>query len=1046
MARGQRVQQPTSSNRQTNISMFFQRRTATESPQDTPPPQSHSSHDSPPDSMPRRSKVLQQETAAPPAKRKRGRPRKADQPTADDARQAEDGSDGQTNSRAGDISDTQQQPVVGRGRGRPPGSRGVKATPIASNSNSNSNSNAPAPAKRGRGRPPKNGGAAAATGVAAGRQTLITLVAPRRGRSQARGGSVAAVVVSDAEQGGTELQPEVRRGRSRSRTRAAVASVADIDDEPAAEPQPSPKRRRGRLPRDSAVTTEAPDEPAEPAEPVAEPEPEPATRRSRSRVRADAATAEAPAMPAADGNPAAVPPEPAAAAAAGAAAEPQPAAKRPRGRPRKDGTAPRPNPAARARAAAKRAAELERWSMYNGEDGDSDGDGDGVYDDALGLRGAAETPPADAEHGASAGGRRRSRPPRGRGRGRGQARGPGRGRGRLATAPRVAAGRLAGHLVDDEASSGRLGQCGSVARARTTSAYRLFAPARWMGPTLHDMWTNANYIDTGLSRDAWEAIRHVQVDAAAMREPGEPGGQAGGPVDVRMVDAGLRPLAAARLAAEQAARLAGAAPGWVANAGLPVWSADWLPQRPDAAADPAATVDYVAVGGMAPGAPMRDVLAATPGRCAGSPGVVQVWRVATGGGGGGCSLALTLAHAFGRCLRLRWCPAAAADPATLGVLAAAFGDGHLRVCVVPRPPGDGGVVRLRWPAWSLVDAAAPGRAVFSCFEWAASDLLVAGTSAGLLTAWALGTCAAAQHAAAQRAGAPWPYSWKPRGPHAWAPACVPAASHQVHVGAVLDLSATATSAAHGAVAQARVAGDFRAVRLEAVHVQSAGRDGRLRHTLLGLGWRQHHVVSTLLGQVCAQAALWLTGNAVYGDADGCLRLVTSPILSGWADPWTRACFATGEPEPEPEPDREGQQPPRWALDGELLHSSSVATTDAPVQSVAASAFHAYVVAGSSDGSVRVQNTAAVDMCRMRTWSRRMSTVMVDGEAGAGEGRLVCVAADPPVPAKEALKKVNRVYPPHVDVAAVAWSRNPRSATWMVSATLAGVVLFENVVS
>ncbi|KAJ2376724.1 hypothetical protein IW150_001808 [Coemansia sp. RSA 2607] len=1028
--------------------------------------------------MGRQPKTPLKTTATPAINRKRGRPRKNNSATADSVEQTEHAVAEEVNGGAEEAAD-EQQAVVKRGRGRPPVPRVVEPATSAM-----STAAAAAPATtgvRGRGRPRKNGGTRA-TKAGAAKQTVITIETLGRGRRRVREESVEAIAaVSNSEAEVGETQPELRRGRSRSRTRGATAAeaethgesvnvavesqsaakrgrgrprkngaitttrkstetaeneeveTADDSDESAEEPPSAPKRRRGRLPKNNTVA-------AATMSAEAATEPRPVTRRSRSHSRTEATTTDEPPLSSANDAPASVPAEPSQATtelSLDAAALP----KRSRGRPRKDGTAPRPNPVARARAAAKRAAELERWSTYTGKD-DDDGDD---YDEAFEPHGsAAQTPSSaassDAEHSEASGDRRDSRQQRGRGRGRVSTRGRGMGRGRLPTAPRVASGRVSGHLVDSASSSGRIGQCGSITHERSKSAYRLISAARWMGPTVHDMWTDANYIDTGLSRDSWEALRHVQVDVQAMQDE-EAGEQAGGAISVRMVDAALQPVASASVAGEQAERLAGGARGWVVNAGLPVWTVDWLPRRPDAADEPASTVDYVAIGGMAPGAPMSDVMAATPGRSEGTPGVVQIWRVSTGDCSG-CSLAVTLRHAFGRCVQLRWCPVACTEPATLGVLAAAFGDGHLRVCVVPRPADDS-VVRLRWPAWSLVDVAAPGNALFTCFEWAASDLLVAGSSTGQLTGWALSTCAAAQHTAAarQQACAAWPYSWQPSGPYAWT-ACVPVANHQAHKGVVLDLSVTVTSAAHAAT-QARAAGDFRAISLETVHVQSGGRDGRMRHTILGLSWRQHHVVTTLLGQMRAHAALWLRGYVAYGDADGCLRLAASPVVHLDADPWTRACLLTTDSAADEQPAALGR--PRWALDGELLQTSSVAAADSPMQSVACSAFHTYVAAGAGDGSVRVQNAGAVDMCRMRTWSRRVSSLMVDGVLGAGAASFVCVAADPPAVGKEMVRKgVNRVYPPHVAVMATAWSRNPRSATWLVSATLAGVVRIENV--
>ncbi|KAJ1860627.1 hypothetical protein LPJ73_001302, partial [Coemansia sp. RSA 2703] len=763
MAREHSDQQPTSGGRQTNISMYFQRRAATGSPLETSSlPLTDTSPYNLPETMGRQPKTPLKTTATPAINRKRGRPRKNNSATADSVEQTEHAVAEEVNGGAEEAAD-EQQAVVKRGRGRPPVPRVVEPATSAM-----STAAAAAPATtgvRGRGRPRKNGGTRA-TKAGAAKQTVITIETLGRGRRRVREESVEAIAaVSNSEAEVGETQPELRRGRSRSRTRGATAAeaethgesvnvavesqsaakrgrgrprkngaitttrkstetaeneeveTADDSDESAEEPPSAPKRRRGRLPKNNTVA-------AATMSAEAATEPRPVTRRSRSHSRTEATTTDEPPLSSANDAPASVPAEPSQATtelSLDAAALP----KRSRGRPRKDGTAPRPNPVARARAAAKRAAELERWSTYTGKD-DDDGDD---YDEAFEPHGsAAQTPSSaassDAEHSEASGDRRDSRQQRGRGRGRVSTRGRGMGRGRLPTAPRVASGRVSGHLVDSASSSGRIGQCGSITHERSKSAYRLISAARWMGPTVHDMWTDANYIDTGLSRDSWEALRHVQVDVQAMQDE-EAGEQAGGAISVRMVDAALQPVASASVAGEQAERLAGGARGWVVNAGLPVWTVDWLPRRPDAADEPASTVDYVAIGGMAPGAPMSDVMAATPGRSEGTPGVVQIWRVSTGDCSG-CSLAVTLRHAFGRCVQLRWCPVACTEPATLGVLAAAFGDGHLRVCVVPRPADDS-VVRLRWPAWSLVDVAAPGNALFTCFEWAASDLLVAGS-------------------------------------------------------------------------------------------------------------------------------------------------------------------------------------------------------------------------------------------------------------------------------------------------------------------------------
>ncbi len=155
----------------------------------------------------------------------------------------------------------------------------------------------------------------------------------------------------------------------------------------------------------------------------------------------------------------------------------------------------------------------------------------------------------------------------------------------------------------------------------------------------------------------------------------------------------------------------------VLHAGGPVWALDWCPAalpvpggsdgdgaRNGANGTAPAQLRYLAVGCHPADAALHRLGAPVEG-----PGVLQVWEVAGEGAGAAPPpprLALALAHAGGVAWHARWCPAAdladapAAAPAArggrgaaaeppppprLGLLAAALGDGAVRVYAVPQP-------------------------------------------------------------------------------------------------------------------------------------------------------------------------------------------------------------------------------------------------------------------------------------------------------------------------------------------------------------------------
>ena len=132
-----------------------------------------------------------------------------------------------------------------------------------------------------------------------------------------------------------------------------------------------------------------------------------------------------------------------------------------------------------------------------------------------------------------------------------------------------------------------------------------------------------------------------------------------------------------------------------------VWALDWCPRAPGA------RDDYLALGTHAAGAGAQ-----TLGRAASGPAALQLWRVphpssATASEKGGATsalpaLSLLLTHGSACAWDVKWRPAAAASAtsASLGLLAAALGDGDVVVAAVPRPAaGAKATAAALRPAW-----------------------------------------------------------------------------------------------------------------------------------------------------------------------------------------------------------------------------------------------------------------------------------------------------------------------------------------------------------
>ncbi|KAJ2759075.1 hypothetical protein IWQ56_005837, partial [Coemansia nantahalensis] len=407
---------------------------------------------------------------------------------------------------------------------------------------------------------------------------------------------------------------------------------------------------------------------------------------------------------------------------------------------------------------------------------------------------------------------------------------------------------------------------------------------------------NTSYIDVGLDEATWAALRGLRVDRERIDVETAPGvlcahmplagphsggsqGAVGGAVCVTMADGSgtadsEQPL---RIEPLQAQRLVGQTPGWIANAAELVMAVDWAPVAPTEAG--AASVDYIAVGGLGPGSTAATEPVMTRRVRSAVPGHIQIWRLEVDTQSQASTLRLDMAilHSFGHCTALRWCPIGtqhgAADGAqvpTVGILAVAFGDGVLRVCAVPaadalRPQqtaaSSGGAaadpVCFRWPQQSLVEVRA-GKGVFTAVEWASSDVLAAGTSSGVLQAWHVG---AAVRGLSSAGGG------DDDGAQGIA-ALVPMVSHQLHAGPILTTAVYRSGVESGLpFDDRRTADGFRQIGLADIQLITLGVDGRLRQTSLLFPTRLGAPLQSLSRPTPACCAYWPLGTCIFSDVD-----------------------------------------------------------------------------------------------------------------------------------------------------------------------------------
>ncbi|KAJ2005062.1 hypothetical protein H4R26_002150 [Coemansia thaxteri] len=503
---------------------------------------------------------------------------------------------------------------------------------------------------------------------------------------------------------------------------------------------------------------------------------------------------------------------------------------------------------------------------------------------------------------------------------------------------------------------------------------------QWAGPQAAG---GAARVDVGLDRVTWEALRALRVDGASMAAEADADAEAEPPAGEALRVALDGAAGVEQIEARGVRALAGATRGWACNTGLACGAVDWAPGSGD--------VDYVAVGGAA----AMDAPAVE--RDAGA-GVVQVWRVDAARGA--CGLAAQLAHAFGRCVALRWAPVSAGEH-VIGLLAAVFGDGHLRVCAVPADI-HGADVRKRWPAVSLVDVRAP-HGVFTALAWAASDLIVGGTSTGGITAWVVGSGMRAQHAA----HAAWPYAVPPALLASRDRCLAPVVAYPQHAGPVLAVAALTSAVPPDA-------DGFAITALDRVLILSLAADGRLQAMAPALPARDQHAVVAVAALPRAFAVVAHSRALVYADSDNCLRLTSPDALDAVAE----------------------------------VSSHHVMTPGAAIQDIAVSDFHPYVAVATSEGALLIENLAGVKVGAKRPiFYRRIYSLLWRPADEEGE-HLVCEGRRPielkPQMAKRPAGPSYNVFPVQTAVLACAWSRNPRSATWIASISASGLLRIEDV--
>ncbi|KAF9313856.1 hypothetical protein BGZ91_006148, partial [Linnemannia elongata] len=201
---------------------------------------------------------------------------------------------------------------------------------------------------------------------------------------------------------------------------------------------------------------------------------------------------------------------------------------------------------------------------------------------------------------------------------------------------------------------------------------------------------------------------------------------------------------------------------YILNAGFSVWAMDWCP-LPSNAKSPKDNMDYVAIGGFpdtAENCIARDQLYPL-GKQDAHPNMIQIWSMNCNTNDQGMLqgnpetyLSLCILHSYGAVLDLKWCPTGGfmgasssnGDLTRLGILAAVFSDGTIRIFSVPEPKSLQAHLGIGTPEDSspepiYIEFPEPfatirmGDICFMCINWGTSERLAAGLTNGTIAVW-----------------------------------------------------------------------------------------------------------------------------------------------------------------------------------------------------------------------------------------------------------------------------------------------------------------------
>ncbi|KAF9390209.1 hypothetical protein CPC16_005255 [Podila verticillata] len=198
---------------------------------------------------------------------------------------------------------------------------------------------------------------------------------------------------------------------------------------------------------------------------------------------------------------------------------------------------------------------------------------------------------------------------------------------------------------------------------------------------------------------------------------------------------------------------------YLINAGLSVWALDWCP-LPSNDEQPEKNMDYIAVGGFpdtAENCRQRDQTYPL-GKQDSHPNVIQIWSVncetdeeGTLQGVPDVYMALCILHSYGAVLDMKWCPSgnlmeAGTEPGSLvrlGILAATFSDGTIRIFSIPEPKSLKAHLGLNARSKETIYIQFPepyvtlrlGEVCFMSINWGTPQRLVAGCTNGTVAIW-----------------------------------------------------------------------------------------------------------------------------------------------------------------------------------------------------------------------------------------------------------------------------------------------------------------------